>query len=90
MEEKSSFSGMEKVKKNNNLICQYLFYNLLDKQEDPEDINVKYTRNLKTSASFSNSTEEHRGLLTSIHQEHQQPMAESTNNESTLIPIQSE
>ena len=78
---------MEKVKKkNNNLICQYLFNNLLDKQKDPEDINVKYIRNLKTSASFSNSTEEHRGLLTTTLQE--QPIADSTNNESALIQIQ--
>ena len=41
-----------------------LIFDFLDKQKDPEDINVKYIRNMKTLNSDPDNTEEETELLT--------------------------
>ena len=45
------------IVKNINIFCQ-------DEQEDPEDINVKFTRNMKTSID---DNDELRGLISSLN-----------------------
>ena len=55
---------MEEVNNFLSVVKDNFFF--VDKQNDPEEKNVKYTRNLKTSASFENTSEEHEGLL-AIH-----------------------
>ena len=39
---------------------------ILDKEKDPENMDVKFTKKLKKSDSFDDTTEEQRELL-SIH-----------------------
>ncbi len=55
----------------------FLFKLFLDKREDPEDINVKYTRNLKTSVD--DTTEEQRVLL-EIHEQEQSDLSSSSSS----------
>ena len=55
----------------------FLFKLFLDKREDPENINVKYTRNLKTSVD--DTTEEQRVLL-EIHEQEQSDLSSSSSS----------
>ena len=59
LEEKKS--SLVKKKVFSIIIVSFLFKLYLDKREDPEDINVKFTRNMKTSVD--DITEEKRVLL---------------------------
>ena len=67
------------------------FYILGKPSLKPEDMNVQFTRDLKTSASLDDTPEEHRGLLINTQRE-QQPMGDtrSNNDESVLIQIQAD
>ena len=65
LEEKKSFLEEEKVSNFYMMIqssLSFIFKLFLDKSKDPEDINVKVTRNMRTS--FEDKTEERGGLLT--------------------------